>query len=151
VMGEFLATGMASGGGLVLGRRTYEDLRASWAPQGDSNPMAERINATPKFVASRTLVGPLGWNATLLEGDAGDAIAALKRSTSEPLTVLGSGQLVRTLIERRLVDRITLLIHPLVIGTGRRLLGPGTAPTTLRLVESRPTTTGVLIAVYEPA
>ena len=104
----------------------------------------------PKFVASRTLAAPLPWNATLLEGDAGDAVEELKHSFDGNLTVLGSGELVGVLLRRQLIDRVTVMIHPLVFGTGRRLFAPGSSATTLRLVEAVPTTTGVIIAVYEP-
>jgi dihydrofolate reductase len=150
VMGEHLGAGMAGGGALLLGRRTFEDLAAYWGALGDDDPTAAHINPMAKFVASRTLTAPLEWNATLLQGDAGDAVEQLKRSFDGNLTVLGSGELVQTLLERSLIDRVTVLIHPLLFGIGRRLFPPGTAPTTLRLVEATPTTTGVIIAVYEP-
>ena len=150
VMGEKLGAGMASGGALLLGRRTFEDLKASWEPQGDSNPVAAHINPMPKYVASRTLRGPLGWNATLLEGDVASAVEELRRGDTD-LTVLGSGELVQTLLRHRLVDRFVVLIHPLVLGTGRRLFTDGSEHTPLRLVECVTTTTGVLIATYEPA
>ena len=118
--------------------------------QGDANPTAAHINPMPKFVASRTLTAPLAWKATLLEGDAGDAVTDLKRTFDGNLTVLGSGELVRTLLGRGLIDHVTVPIHPLLFGTGRRLFPPGTPPTTLRLVEATPTTTGVIIAVDAP-
>jgi len=152
VMVEFLGARMtAAGGSLLLGRRTFVDLAASWGPHGDSNPMASKINSMDKLVASRTLTEPLGWNATLLDGDAVDAVAGLKGSRSGNLTILGSGELVRALMGRRLIDELTLMIHPIVFGTGRRLFEPGTAEATLRLQETHPTTTGVIIAVYVPA
>jgi dihydrofolate reductase len=155
VMGQFMAQGMGGGGALLLGRRTYEDFAGFWPKQGDDNPYASFINEQTKYVASRTLTEPLTWrHATLLKGDAvkGDAAAAigeLKRQTD--LAVLGSGDLVQTLLANGLVDEFVLMTHPLVLGTGRRLFPDGTAKASLRLLESVATTTGVIIGRYAPA
>jgi dihydrofolate reductase len=149
VMGGFLAENMARPGSLVLGRRTYEDLYGYWPRQTD-NPFTEVLNRTRKYVASATLAEPLGWsNSTLLAGDAADAVAALKREPGEDLMVIGSGELVQALRRRDLVDEYVLLIHPLVLGTGRRLFPDGGGPATLRLTGSTTTTTGVIIATYQ--
>jgi dihydrofolate reductase len=149
VMGGFLAENMARPGSLVLGRRTYEDLYGYWPRQTD-NPFTEVLNRTRKYVASATLAEPLGWsNSTLLAGDAADAVAALKREPDEDLMVIGSGELVQALRRRDLVDEYVLLIHPLVLGTGRRLFPDGGGPATLRLTGSTTTTTGVIIATYQ--
>jgi dihydrofolate reductase len=151
VMAKVVAQGMADPGSLLLGRRTYEDLFSYWPHQTD-NPFTEVLDNTRKYVASTTLAEPLPWrNSTLLEGDAADAVAALKRQPGRDLTVLGSGQLVQSLRRRDLVDTYVLLIHPLVLGSGRRLFPDGGGPDRLRLVDSVATTTGVLIATYEPA
>jgi len=103
-------------------------------------------------VASTTLKEPLPWkNSTLLLGDAADAVAKLKNEPGDDLTILGSGELVRSLMRRNLIDQFILLIHPLVLGSGRRMFpddGPGTK---FRLANSTPTTTGVIIATYELA
>jgi dihydrofolate reductase len=150
VMGRVAAEGMAGPGALLLGRRTYEDFHGFWPHQTD-NPFTEVLDNTRKYVASRTLREPLGWrNSTLLEGDAAEAVARLKEQPGEDLTVLGSGELVRSLRRRDLVDRYVLLIHPLVLGSGRRLFPDGGPASTLRLVGSVPTTTGVIIATYQP-
>jgi len=104
-----------------------------------------------KYVASRTLRGPLPWvNSMLLEGDAADAVARLKQEPGLDLLIMGSGVLADSLMRRGLVDRYQLLIHPLVLGSGRRLFTDGTPCSALRLVNSVPTTTGVIIATYEP-
>jgi dihydrofolate reductase len=151
VMAEVAAKGMADGGPLLLGRRTYEDFYGFWPHQRD-NPFTEVLNATLKYVASTTLAEPLPWsNSRLLEGDAAEAVARLKEEPGKDLTVLGSGELARSLIRRGLVDRYTLLIHPLVLGSGRRLFGDDGPRSPLRLVESVTTTTGVIIATYETA
>ncbi len=109
------------------------------------------LNRSPKYLASRTLTEPLAWeNSTLLRGDAGQAVAELKGRLDKDLVVLGSGDLIQTLLRHDLVDRFVVLIHPLVLGTGRRLFPDGGAPATLRLADSKVTTTGVIIATYEP-
>jgi dihydrofolate reductase len=150
VMGRVAAEGMARPGALLLGRRTYEDFHGFWPNQTD-NPFTEVLDNTRKYVASTTLREPLGWrNSTLLAGDAAEAVARLKEQPGEDLTVLGSGELVQSLRRRDLVDRYVLLIHPLVLGSGRRLFPDGGPAATLRLVDSVPSTTGVIIATYQP-
>jgi dihydrofolate reductase len=149
VMGETMAEGMANPGPLLLGRRTYQDFHAFWPNQTD-NPFTEVLDNTLKYVASTTLREPLPWkSSTLLEGDAAEAVARLKQEPGGDLTVLGSGELVRSLRRRDLVDRYVLLIHPLVLGTGRRLFDDGDPSAALRLVDAVTTTTGVVIATYQ--
>lgn len=151
VMGRVMGQGMTAEGALLLGRRTYEDFSAVW-PHREDNPYTEVLNRRLKYVASTTLREPLPWqNSSLLPGDAADAVAELKRQGGPDLAVLGSGDLVQALRRRGLVDRYTLLVHPLVLGTGRRLFPDGAAPGGLRLADSVTTTTGVVIATYETA
>jgi dihydrofolate reductase len=135
---------------LLFGRRTYEQFFSYWPTQTDGNPFTGLLNATQKYVASRTLTEPLPWeNSTLLPGDAVEALDELRRQPGKDLVVLGSGDLVRDLMGHGLVDSLALLIHPLVLGAGQRLF-PDTGPsTTWRLTSSVPTTTGVVIANYE--
>ncbi|HEY6043170.1 MAG TPA: dihydrofolate reductase family protein, partial [Anaerolineae bacterium] len=110
------------------------------------------LNNTQKYVASRTLQEPLVWmNSTLLKGDIARAVAALKASPGKDILILGSGNLLQTLIPHNLVDEYTLLIHPLVLGSGRRLFPDRVVPFNFKLVQAKPTTTGVIIAVYAPA
>jgi dihydrofolate reductase len=146
-MGERMARGR---GALLLGRRTYEDLYGYW-PKQPPNPYTEALERARKHVASRTLSEPLPWaNSTLLEGDAADAVAALRAEPGEGLTIIGSGALVRALAAHGLVDAYVLLIHPLVLGAGRRLFD-GVPQAKLRLTDSVTTATGVIIADYETA
>jgi dihydrofolate reductase len=149
VMARVAADSMAGSGALLLGRRTYEDFFSYWPHQTD-NPFTPVLDATLKYVASTTLEAPLPWsNSTLLQGDAADAVAELRRQPGKDLVVLGSGELARSLMRRNLVDRYVLQIHPLVLGSGRRLFdGGGFAA--LRLVDAVTTTTGVVIATYQP-
>jgi dihydrofolate reductase len=145
------AEGMANSGSLLLGRRTYEDFYSFWPHQTD-NPFTEVLDNARKYVASTTLAEPLPWrNSTLLKGDAAEAVAGLKQQPGKDLVVLGSGELSRSLMRRDLVDRYVLLIYPLVLGSGRRLFADGGAFAALRLVHARTTTTGVVIATYEPS
>jgi dihydrofolate reductase len=149
VMASVATEDMAGTGAILLGRRTYEDFYSYWPHQTD-NPYTEVLDNTRKYVASTTLREPLPWrNSTLLEGDAAEAVAGLKRRQDKDMVVLGSGELAQALMRRNLVDRYVLLIHPLVLGTGRRLFPDGGAPATLRLVDSKTTTTGVTIATYQ--
>ncbi len=122
------------GGGLqlLLGRRSYEGMLGYWNTQ--DSPFKDGLNNAPKYVASRTLTEPLPWpNSTLLQGDIPGAVSELKRDLTVDLTVMGSGELIKTLMRRGLIDEYLLFIHPLVLGTGRRLFGDGSPQASLRL------------------
>ena len=150
-MGRAAGESMANTGALLLGRRTYEDFYAYW-PNRTDNPFTAVLNNTQKYVASTTLEDPLPWsNSTLLKGDAVEAVARLKGEPGKDLVVLGSGKLVQSLMRRNLVDEYVLQIHPLVLGSGRRLFADGGSFAALRLVDIKTTTTGVVIATYQPA
>jgi dihydrofolate reductase len=152
VMAEDAAQGMAGGSAMLFGRRTYQDFASVWPTMPDDNPFAAVLNSSPKFVASRTLREPLEWrSSTLLRGDVADAVAKLKAEPGPDLVILGSGELIRSLMPHGLIDEYRLLIHPLVLGSGIRLFEDGSAFSKLRLVDSKPTTTGVVIATYRPA
>ena len=151
VMAEQAGEGIAEGGAFLFGRRTYEHFASVWPHQPDDDMFAKVLNERTKYVASRTLREPLEWrNSTLLKGDAADAVAELKRQEDTDLVILGSGELIRSLMAHDLIDEYRLLIHPLVLGSGRRLFTDGTFAT-LRLIDSTTTTTGVVIATYRPA
>jgi dihydrofolate reductase len=151
VMGDVAAEGIAKGGALLLGRLTYEKFAAVWPNQSDENPFTAVMNERRKYVASTTLKEPLAWsNSTLLEGDAVKAVASLKAEAGDDLVILGSGELTQSLMQHALIDEYVLPIHPLVLGSGRRLFTEGGAFAALRLVDSKTTTTGVLIATYRP-
>ena len=152
VMGEVAAEGISQGGALLLGRRTYEDFASFWPTAPEDLPFTAVMNQFQKYVVSTTLDEPLSWsNSTLLKGDAVQAVRDLKQRSDQNLTVLGSGELVRTLMQDGLVDQFILLIHPLVLGTGLRLFPDGSPTAPLTLVDSKPTGTGVIIATYQPA
>jgi dihydrofolate reductase len=151
VLGSVAAEGMSKGGSLLLGRRTYEDFAAFWPKQKD-NPFTGVLNNVQKYVASRTLKEPLSWrNSSLLKGDAVKAVASLKKKLRKDLVILGSGELIQSLIGANLIDRYVLMIHPVVLGSGRRMFADKGAMTALRLVDAKTSTTGVMIATYEPA
>ena len=150
-MGKAAAESGASAGGLLLGRRTYEDFYQIW-PNRTDNPYTEVLNNSQKYVASRTLKEPLPWmNSTLLKGTVPEAVAALKAKQDKDLVILGSGELIQTLMQHQLIDQYVLLIHPLVLGTGQRLFREGSAYSALQLVDSKTTPKGVVIATYIPA
>lgn len=150
VMGQVAAEGMAEEPALLFGRRTYEDFYDVW-PKRTDNPFTGALNNLQKYVASTTLKEPLPWsNSTLLTGDAAVAVAALKSRPGKDLVVMGSGKLVQTLMWNNLVDEYVLSIHPLTLGSGRRLFPDGGPFAALRLVDTKTTTTGVIIATYRP-
>ena len=150
--GKTMGERMAAGGGLagwLFGRRTYEDLLATWNAQG--GPFKDALNNTPKYVASTTASEPLPWpNSTLLRGDTVDAVRALKAQAGGVLAIMGSGVLIGSLMAADLIDEYLLMIHPLVLGTGRRLF-PAGVHVSLRLTGSVTTAAGVVVATYEPA
>ena len=150
--GKTMGERMAAGGGLagwLFGRRTYEDLLATWNAQG--GPFKDALNNTPKYVASTTASEPLPWpNSTLLRGDTVDAVRALKAQAGGVLAIMGSGVLIGSLMAADLIDEYLLMIHPLVLGSGRRLF-PAGVHVSLRLTGSVTTAAGVVVATYEPA
>ena len=149
----WVMAGIAEAGGLLLGRRTYEIFAAYWpnAPE-EEQVIAEPLNAMPKHVASTTLGEPLAWqNSTLLQGDVAEAVAALKREDGGDLHVIGSTQLVQTLIEHGLADELRLMIDPVLLGGGKRIFRDDGAHRPLRLVDSEVTSLGAILATYAPA
>ena len=151
VMADVAAEGMAKGGAMLFGRRTFEQFASFWSTQPDDNPFAAVLNNRQKYVASTTLEEPLSWrNSTLLQGDAMEAVAKLREQPGKDIVVLGSGELVQSLMQHHLVDQYVLFIHPLVLGSGRRLFRDGSPYAILRLVDTKTTTTGVIIATYQP-
>jgi dihydrofolate reductase len=147
-----MAQTMAAGfGGWLFGRRTYEDLLSHWTRQPDS-PFGAALSDAPKYVASATLREPLPWpNSTLLGADAARAVAELKGRTDGILGIMGSGRLIEALLPHKLIDEFLLMIHPLVLGSGRRLFPDGSAPSTLRLIKTVASSKGVIIATYRAA
>jgi dihydrofolate reductase len=152
VFGNVMTEAFAATGGLLLGRKTYEIFAAYWPKQPADDPLAGTMNALQKYVVSTTLREPLEWeNSTLIKSDVAREIARVKEGSGKEIQVIGSGELVQTLVREDLVDEYRVMIHPLVLGGGKRLFREGLSPTRLRLVDSKPTTTGVLILTYVPA
>ena len=134
---------------LLLGRGTYEIFAAHWP--FDEGPIADQLNGTRKYVASRTL-DRVDWeNSTLIDGDVAGYVRRLKEEDGPEIQVHGSPGLIQTLLEHDLIDELRLWIFPLVLGNGKRFFGDGTVPGALQLVDSEVSKTGVTINVYEPA
>ena len=149
VMQEVMGARMGTSWSLLLGRTTYERFADFW-PRQPANPFTEVLNQVSKYVASTTLTEPLGWaNSMLLKGDAAEAVAELKVQQEGNLVVFGSGVLLQSLMRSDLVDEYVLQIHPLVLGSGRRLFSDGGPPATFRLADSVATATGVIIGTYQ--
>ena len=148
---QIMAGGMAEAGPMLFGRRTYEDFYKVWHNRTD-NPFTAVLDNAQKYVATTTAIEPLPWeNSTRLVGDVGDAVAGLKAQPGKDFVVLGSGELVRSLVRRDLIDEFVLMIHPLVLGSGRRLFDDDGTLARLQLVDVKPTTTGVMVATYRRA
>jgi dihydrofolate reductase len=146
VMGEATSRPFA----MVLGRRTYDIMAAYW-PTAPEDTGAKVFNEATKYVASRGRPA-LSWsNSVLVEGDAAEGIAALKQQDGPELQVHGSANLIQTLLRHHLVDQFRLWVFPVVIGSGKRLFAEGTVPAGLRLLDSKVSTTGVVMGTYEPA
>ena len=147
VSGQFMGRHMVGTRAILLGRRTYTDFAGFWPKQGD-NPFTNVLTAMPKYVASSTLDPEQEWaNTIVLRGDAVPAISDLRSEDGGDIVIMGSGDLVRSLARSNLIDEYLLLIHPLALGSGRRLFAEEAR---LSLVESVSTTTGVVIATYRP-
>ncbi len=134
---------------LLLGRVTYQGFAAAWPTMTDTGDFGERMNSLPKYVASRTLT-ETEWNATLIAGDVATAVATLKQQPGQDLLVYGSGDLVQTLLHHDLIDEYRLMVFPIILGKGKRLFKEGVDTTTLKLVDTKTTSMGVVILTYQP-
>lgn len=148
--GEAMAGEMARTEALLLGRRTYDIFAGHWPRMPADDPFARKLNGMPKYVASRTLRRADWQNASVLGPDLRGEVARIK-GLHEEVHVIGSGDLVQTLLRERLVDRLNLWVYPLLLGRGKRLFAGGTVPTALRLTRSRTFGNGALLLTYEPA
>ena len=150
--GNFVMEGFAATGGLLLGRLTYENFARHMPNQPADDPVAGSMNEWRKYVVSTSLAEPLTWqNSTLIQGDVPSEVAKLKEGAGKDIQVMGSGELVQTLIRHNLVDEYRLMIHPLVLGTGKRLFRDETPLTRFRLVDSKASGKGVMLLTYLPA
>jgi len=150
-MEEANASGMAASDALLLGRVTYEVLAAFWPHQPSGTPMVDYINSVPKFVVSTTLKEVEWNNSTLIKGNFAEEITRLKRQPGKDITIIGSGALVGSLLRDGLLDELRLMVHPVVLGGGKRLFEDGGDRKDLKLVDSRTFGTGVLYLTYRPA
>jgi dihydrofolate reductase len=152
-MEEAIGEAMAALDAMLLGRVTYEGFAAFWPSQGgeDDQGFAGYMNNTPKYVVSRTLQGPLEWqNSTLLEGGVSEELAKLKRQPGKDISITGSIALARSLLRDDLLDELRLMVHPIVVGSGKRLFGEGGESKALELVDSKTFETGVVYLTYRP-
>jgi dihydrofolate reductase len=146
-MGKVMGTQMAKPFDLLLGRKTYEIFAAYW-PNAKNEPLADKLNAAKKYVVSQTL-SKLDWNnSTLIAGDIVGEIRKLKEQDGPEIQVHGSSNLIQTLLKNDLVDEFRLKVFPVTVGTGKRLFGDGTMPASFKLLESKVSTTGVIVATY---
>jgi dihydrofolate reductase len=147
---KWIVENVSRAGGYLLGRRTYELFAAHWPnASAAEQALAQPLNAKPKHVASRTLKDPLGWNnSRLLESNLVDDVTRLKQQDGDDLLVIGSSELVQTLITHSLVDEFRMMIDPVLLGGGKRLFQDDGVLRKLRLVDSKRTTTGATIATY---
>jgi dihydrofolate reductase len=137
---------------LLLGRVTFEGFAAAWPSMEETEgEFAVRMNALPKYVASRSLSDPLQWNGQLLKGEVVEEVAKLKQQPGQDLLIYGSSQLVNALHPHGLIDEYTLMVFPVTLGDGKRLFGEGTDKTHLRLTDAKTTGTGVALLTYTTA
>jgi dihydrofolate reductase len=150
---EANASGMAEADAMLLGRVTYQEFAAYWPYQNSAEqPFTDYLNNTPKYVVSTTLEEPLEWqNSTLIKDNVAEEIARLKQQPGKDIGIVGSGTLVRSLLNNGLLDELGLMVHPIILGRGKRLFEEGGDKKGLELVDSKTFSTGVLYLTYRPA
>ena len=149
---RLVADWIAAADGFLFGRGTYELFAGHWPLVTDpSDAIATRLNSAPKYVVSTTLERAEWNNSTLVHGDVVKEVTRLKQQPGNELQVHGSATLIRTLMQHNLIDAYRLFIHPVVLGNGKRLFTIGTTPTALKLVDTKTTSRGVVVHVYEPS
>jgi dihydrofolate reductase len=152
-MGQAVGEGFETSDALLMGRVLYEEWVSFWPNQNpEENPVAERMNGVRKYVVSTTLQEPLEWNnASLIGGNVAEEISQLKQQPGKDIVISGSGSLVRSLLDYGVLDELKLMVHPIVVGSGKKLFEDGEKRTELELVESKTFTTGVVYLTYRPA
>lgn len=150
VMGQAAAEGMAATDTHLFGRKTYEIMASHWPHAPADDPFAQHLNNVEKYVVSTTLQKAEWQNSTIIDGDVAEQVAKLKEQPGKDIAVLGSGKLVQTLIENDLVDEYSLTVYPIVLGSGKKLFPDSDQARKLKLVDSKPTTTGGLMLTYRP-
>lgn len=146
---QFQTEDLFTSDALLLGRETYEGFKDAWSARAGSDAFADRMNSLPKYVASRTLQAA-EWNATVLQGDLPAAIAKLKQQPGQNILKYGGGELLHTLLQHKLMDELHLLVYPVVVGDGARLVPQG-SDLGLRLVDTKTFSSGVIALIYQPA
>ena len=151
-MGDAIGAAMAASDAMLMGRVLYEEWAAFWPNQDpDENPVAERMNGVRKYVVSRTLEEPLEWqNSTLIGDNVAEEISRLKEQPGKDISISGSSTLVRSMLEENLLDELRIMVHPIVVGSGKRLFEDGGDQKALELVDSETFSTGVLYLTYQP-
>jgi dihydrofolate reductase len=152
-MGQEIGAAMGQADAMLMGRVLYEEWSAFWPQQDpEENPIAARMNGIQKYVVSTTLEGPLGWNnSTLIGENVAEEISRLKQQPGKDISISGSGSLVRSLLKDGLIDELRLMVHPVVVGSGKRLFEEGGEQIALELVDSKTFSTGVVYLTYAPA
>jgi dihydrofolate reductase len=152
-MGDVIGAAMATSDAMLMGRVLYEEWATFWPKQDpDENPVAARMNGVRKYVVSTTLEEPLEWNNSTLIGDnVAEEILRLKEQPGKDISISGSPTLVRSLLEDDLLDELRLMVHPIVVGSGKRLFEEGSDQKALELLDSKTFSTGVLYLTYQPA
>jgi dihydrofolate reductase len=150
-MGAVLEAGMAASDTMLLGRRTYQEFAGYWPDQGSDVPFADHINNIPKLVVSTTLDTVEWRNSTLVKGDVAQELGKLKQQPGKNISITGSGTLVAWLLRQGLLDELGLLVHPIVVGSGRRLFQDAGDQVPLKLLDSKTFSTGVQSLTYAPA
>jgi len=152
-MGRAIGEGFAASDALLMGRVLYEEWAAYWPQQNpEENPVAAQMNGVQKYVVSATLEGPLEWNnSTLIGRNVAEEVSELKRRPGKDIVISGSGTLVRSLLRGGLVDELRLMVHPLILGSGKRLFEDDEGRTALGLADSRTFATSVVYLTYRTA
>jgi dihydrofolate reductase len=152
-MGQEIGAAMGQADAMLMGRVLYEEWSAFWPQQDpEENPIAARMNGIQKYVVSTTLEGPLGWNnSTLIGENVAEEISRLKQQLGKDISISGSGSLVRSLLKDGLIDELRLMVHPVVVGSGKRLFEEGGEQIALELVDLKTFSTGVVYLTYAPA
>src|SRR5690349_18115012 len=148
---QFKAEELVKADALLLGRRTYQGFAVAWPTMEGTGAYGEKMNGMPKYVVSTTLSdADVTWNATLLKGNLASELPRVKQEVGQDILIFGSGQLVHTLVAQGLVDEYRLMVFPVILGSGKRLLPDGGEKTTLNLVESKALPSGVMVLTYQP-
>lgn len=151
-MGEAVGAAISSSDAMLLGRVTYQEFAAYWpGVSSEDEPFATHMNNTPKYVVSKTLDKAEWNNSTLISGNVAEEITKLKQQPGKNIGITGSATLVQSLLQDDLLDELGLMIHPVVVGSGKRLFQEGGGPKGLKLVDSMTFSTGVVSLTYQPA